>query len=212
MAAQTLSANYSVDYTGLTREEISAGSQTIIIFLLSLVFVYFILAAQYESYIKPLAVILSLPLGIMGAFLGQWIFGLENNIYFQIALIMLAGLLAKNAILIVEFGVQRRQHGESIPMAAINAAKVRLRPILMTSFAFIFGMLPLVFSSGIGSLGNKSIATGAATGLLMGTILGVIVIPVLFVVVQWLDEKVKPVKFEKWYHDETVYEEEYVTE
>ena len=212
VAAQTLSANYSVDYTGLTREEISAGSQTIIIFLLSLVFVYFILAAQYESYIKPLAVILSLPLGIMGAFLGQWIFGLENNIYFQIALIMLAGLLAKNAILIVEFGVQRRQHGESIPMAAINAAKVRLRPILMTSFAFIFGMLPLVFSSGIGSLGNKSIATGAATGLLMGTILGVIVIPVLFVVVQWLDEKVKPVKFEKWYHDETVYEEEYVTE
>ncbi len=205
VAGQTLSANYSIDYTGLTREEIGAGSQTILIFMLSLIFVYFILAAQYESYIKPLAVILSLPLGIMGAFLGQWMFGLENNIYFQIALIMLSGLLAKNAILIVEFGVQRRIHGESISMAAINAAKARLRPILMTSFAFIFGMLPLVFSSGIGSLGNKSIATGAATGLLMGTILGVIVIPVLFVVFQWLDEKVKPVQFQRIQEKEVEY-------
>ena len=196
-ATATLSPNYSIDWSGLTREEVNSGSQTAIIFLLSLVFVYFILAAQYESYIVPLAVILSLPLGVMGAFLGQWIFGLENNIYFQIALIMLVGLLAKNAILIVEFGMQRRKHGESLPMAAINAAKARFRPILMTSFAFIFGMLPLVFSSGIGAVGNKSIATGAATGLLIGTILGVLVIPVLFVVFQFLQEKISPVKVAK---------------
>ena len=135
----------------------------------------------------------------MGAFIGQWIFGLENNIYFQIALIMLVGLLAKNAILIVEFGMQRRRKGESLSMSAINAAKARLRPILMTSLAFIVGMLPLVFSSGIGSVGNKSIATGAATGLLIGTALGLLVIPVLFVVFQWLQEKISPLKFEKTY-------------
>lgn len=198
VADQTLSANYSIDFSGLTREEINAGSQTMIIFLLSLVFVYFILAAQYESYVIPLAVIISLPLGVMGAFLGQKLFGLENNIYFQIALIMLVGLLAKNAILIVEFGVQRRRRGESIPMAAINAAKARFRPILMTSFAFIFGMLPLVFASGIGAVGNKSIGTGAATGLLIGTFLGVIVIPVLFVIFQWLQEKIKPLNFDDY--------------
>ncbi|ANH82610.1 multidrug transporter AcrB [Niabella ginsenosidivorans] len=197
VAQSSLSTSYGIDYSGLTREEINAGSQTLIIFALSLVFVYFILSAQYESYIIPLAVLISLPLGVMGAYFGQWLFGLENNIYFQIALIMLVGLLAKNAILIVEFGVQRRHKGESIPMAAINAARARLRPILMTSFAFIAGMMPLVYATGIGSIGNRSIATGAASGLLIGTILGLLVIPVLFVVFQWLQEKVKPLKFEK---------------
>ena len=165
--------------------------------MLSLVFVFFILAAQYESYVLPLAVIFSLPCGVMGAFVGQKLTGLENNIYFQIALIMLVGLLAKNAILIVEFGVQRRKHGESLVMAAINAAKARLRPILMTSFAFIVGMLPLVFSKGIGAVGNKSIATGAAAGLLIGTIIGLLVIPVLFVIFQWLQEKIRPIQVEK---------------
>ncbi|MFV0606466.1 MAG: efflux RND transporter permease subunit [Niabella sp.] len=194
VAGSTLPSDYSIDYTGLTREEIRSGSQTIIIFLLCVIFVYFILAAQYESYMLPLAVIFSLPFGVMGAYLGQWIAGLENNIYFQIALIMLVGLLAKNAILIVEFAVQRRKHGETIMLAAINAAKARLRPILMTSFAFIFGMLPLVFATGIGAAGNRSIGTGAATGLLIGTILGLVVIPVLFVLFQWLQEKIKPVK------------------
>jgi HAE1 family hydrophobic/amphiphilic exporter-1 len=162
--------------------------------MLSLIFVYFILAAQYESYILPLVVVISLPLGVMGAYLGQKLFGLENNIYFQIALIMLVGLLAKNAILIVEFAVQRRHHGETIVMSAINAAKARLRPILMTSFAFIFGLLPLIFATGIGAVGNRSIATGAAIGLLIGTFLGLIVIPVLYVIFQWLQEKVKPVQ------------------
>lgn len=193
VAAQTLGMNYGVDFTGLTREEQSAGSQVIIIFLLSLVFTYFILSAQYESYLLPLAVICSLPFGIMGAYLGQWLLGLENNIYFQISLIMLIGLLAKNAILIVEFAVQRRHHGESLSKAAINAAMARLRPILMTSFAFIIGLMPLVLAGGIGSAGNRSVATGAVTGLLIGTFIGLIVIPVLFVIFQYLQEKiVKP--------------------
>ncbi|GGP05903.1 multidrug transporter AcrB [Cloacibacterium rupense] len=194
VAEETLSQNYNVEFTGLSREELASGSQTLIIFVLSLIFVYFILAAQYESYILPLVVVISLPLGVMGAYIGQKLAGLENNVYFQIALIMLVGLLAKNAILIVEFAVQRRHHGETIVMSAINAAKARLRPILMTSFAFIFGLLPLIFASGIGSVGNRSIATGAATGLLIGTILGLIVIPVLYVIFQWLQEKVKPVQ------------------
>ncbi|MDQ1162218.1 HAE1 family hydrophobic/amphiphilic exporter-1 [Chryseobacterium sp. SORGH_AS 447] len=194
VASQTLDQNYGVEFTGLSREELSSGSQTILIFALSLIFVYFILAAQYESYILPLTVVISLPLGVMGAYFGQKIMGLENNIYFQIALIMLVGLLAKNAILIVEFAVQRRHHGESIVMSAINAAKARLRPILMTSFAFIFGLLPLVLASGIGAVGNRSIATGAAIGLLIGTILGLFVIPVLYVIFEYLQEKVKPIK------------------
>ena len=194
VAEETLGANYDVEFTGLSREELAAGSQTLMIFALSLLFVYFILSAQYESYILPLTVIFSLPLGVMGAYLGQWIFGLENNIYFQIALIMLVGLLAKNAILIVEFALQRRMHGESIVDAAIHAATARLRPILMTSFAFICGLLPLVLASGIGAVGNRSIATGAAIGLLIGTILGLLVIPILFIVFQTLQEKISPLK------------------
>lgn len=190
VAAQTLNANYSIDYTGLTREEQTAGSQTILIFLLSLVFTYFILSAQYESYLLPLSVLFSLLFGIFGAYLGQWLFGLENNIYFQISLIMLMGLLAKNAILIVEFAVQRRRMGESLSKAAINAAMARLCPILMTSFAFIVGLMPLVFASGVGAEGNRSVATGAAVGQLIGTFFGLIVIPVLFVIFQDLQERI----------------------
>lgn len=191
VANETLGANYGIDYTGMTREEQNSGSQTIIIFLLSLIFTYFILSAQYESYILPLAVIGSLPFGIMGAYVGQWLLGLENNIYFQISLIMLVGLLAKNAILIVEFAVQRRRHGDSLSRSAIDAAMARLRPILMTSFAFIIGLLPLVFATGVGAAGNRSVATGAVTGLLIGTFLGLIVVPVLYVIFQWLQEKVE---------------------
>ena len=194
VAAQTLNANYSIDYTGLSREEQNSGSQTILIFMLSLIFTYFILSAQYESYILPLAVLFSLPFGIFGAYLGQWLFGLENNIYFQISLIMLMGLLAKNAILIVEFAVQRRRHGESLSKAAINAAMARLRPILMTSFAFIVGLLPLVFATGVGAAGNRSVATGAAVGQFIGTFFGLIVIPVLFVIFQHLQELINGVK------------------
>ena len=195
VSEQTLSTSYGIDFTGLTREEIKSGSQTVLIFGLCILFVYFILSAQYESYVLPLAVLLSVPCGIMGAYLSQWLAGLENNIYFQIALVMLVGLLAKNAILIVEFALQRRQHGMSIVEAAVDGAKARLRPILMTSFAFIVGLLPLVFATGVSSVGNRSVGTGAAFGLLIGTALGVFVIPVLFVIFQTIQEKIKPMKF-----------------
>src|SRR5690606_38208195 len=190
----SLSNSYGIEFSGLSREEINAGSQTVLIFILCLVFVYFILSAQYESYLLPLAVILSLPGGIMGAYWAQKIAGLENNIYFQIALIMLVGLLAKNAILIMEYAAQGRRRGQTIALSAIYAAKARLRPILMTSFAFIFGLMPLVFATGVDQVGNRSIATGAAFGLLIGTIIGVFNIPVLYVVFQWLQEKIKPVR------------------
>lgn len=190
VGATALPANYTIDFSGLTREEISAGSQTVFIVFLSILFVYFILAAQYESYLIPFAVLFSLPVGIMGAYMSTKLAGLQINIYFQIAMIMLIGLLAKNAILIVEFGIQRRQAGLSIVDAAFEGARVRLRPILMTSFAFIIGLLPLAFAGGIGAAGNRSIGTGAVGGLLIGTVLGVFVIPILYILFQWLQEKV----------------------
>lgn len=188
--AEQLPQGFDVAYSGLTREEISAGGQAVTIFLLSILFVYFLLAAQYESYIIPFAVLLSLPIGIMGAFVTTWLTGLQNNIFFQIALIMLLGLLAKNAILIVEFGIQRRRDGMSIVDSAIDAAKVRLRPILMTSFAFILGLMPLVLAGGVGAVGNRSIGTGAVGGLLAGTVIGVFIIPILYILFQYLHEKV----------------------
>jgi HAE1 family hydrophobic/amphiphilic exporter-1 len=188
--ASKLPSNYTIAYSGLTREEVSAGNQTTFIFILSILFVYFLLSAQYESYLLPLAVVFSIPFGVFGAYISTYLFGLENNIYFQIALIMLIGLLAKNAILIVEFAVQRRKNGESIVNAAIHGAKSRLRPILMTSFAFILGLMPLVLAKGVGAAGNKSIGTGAAGGMLIGTVLGIFIIPILFILFQWLQEKV----------------------
>ena len=193
VANENLPTGYDIDFSGLTREEISSGSQTAMIFLLTILFVYFILAAQYESYVLPFVILISLPIGIMGAFISQKLAGLENNIFFQIALIMLIGLLAKNAILIVEFALHRRAKGDTIYLAAINGAKERIRPILMTSFAFILGLMPLVFASGVGSIGDRSLATGAAFGLLIGTMFGVFVIPVLFVIFHSLQEKIKPV-------------------
>lgn len=186
--AAKLPSDYSIAYSGLTREEVNAGNQTVVIFILCIIFVYFLLSAQYESYILPFAVLLSLPIGIFGAFISTKLFGLENNIYFQIALIMLIGLLAKNAILIVEFALQRRRRGESLFDSAIHGAKARLRPILMTSFAFITGLLPLVLAKGVGAEGNNSIGTGAAGGMLIGTLLGVFVIPSLYIFFQWLQE------------------------
>jgi HAE1 family hydrophobic/amphiphilic exporter-1 len=190
VSESSLPANFSIDFSGLTREEISAGNQTALIFFLSILFVYFILAAQYESYLLPLTVLFSLPVGVMGAYLFTYFTGLQANIYFQISLIMLLGLLAKNAILIVEFAIQRRKAGSTIADAAFDAAKVRLRPILMTSLAFIIGLLPLVFAGGTGAAGNRSIGTGAVGGLLVGTVLGVFIIPILFIFFQWLQEKV----------------------
>ncbi|MGY3054445.1 HAE1 family hydrophobic/amphiphilic exporter-1 [Pedobacter sp. UYEF25] len=189
-AKKYLPAGYGYEFSGLSREEIAGGSQTVFIFMLCIVFVFFLLAAQYESYLLPFSVLFSLPIGLAGVFLFDKIFGIDNNIYTQITLIMLIGLLAKNAILIVEYAIDRRKKGMSIVDAAIEGATARLRPILMTSFAFIFGLMPLMFSSGVGAAGNKSIGTGAVGGMLVGTIFGLFVIPSLFIIFQVLQEKV----------------------
>lgn len=181
IANEQLPRGYGFDWAGMTREEVKSGDQAIWIFLISLVFVYLLLAAQYESFLLPLPVILSLPAGIFGAFLALKIFGLQNNIYAQVALIMLIGLLGKNAILIVEFAIQRRAGGVSVLKAAIEGSVSRLRPILMTSFAFIAGLIPLCIATGAGALGNRSIGTAAAGGMLIGTVFGVLVIPGLYV-------------------------------
>jgi len=208
VAAQTLPAGYGYEFSGLSREEISGGSQTVFIFLLCIIFVYFLLAAQYESYILPLAVLISLPIGLAGVFVFDKIFGVDNNIYTQITLIMLVGLLAKNAILIVEYAVDRRRKGMSIVNAAIDGATARLRPILMTSFAFILGLLPLMLSSGVGAAGNTSIGTGAVGGMLIGTLFGVFVIPALFIVFQSLQERISGKSpFEKGIEKEQTSEE-----
>ncbi|MBK1896642.1 efflux RND transporter permease subunit [Chryseobacterium paridis] len=185
-----LPSDYSYEWTGLSLEEKSSGNQTIAIFGLCLLFVYLLLAAQYESYILPLAVMLSIPTGILGAFLGIKAIGLDNNIYVQVGLIMLIGLLAKNAILIVEFAIQRRKAGMPLLESALEGAKSRLRPIIMTSLAFIVGMIPLMLSSGGMASGNKSISMSAAMGMLSGVVLGVFVIPVLYMFFQYIDEKI----------------------
>ncbi|MDR1370551.1 MAG: efflux RND transporter permease subunit [Dysgonamonadaceae bacterium] len=193
VAKETLPTGYAYEYSGMTREETSQGSQVILIFGICLIFVYLLLAALYESYILPLAVLISLPIGLAGVFIFLMIFGLShgivNNIYVQISLIMLIGLLAKNAILIVEYAIQRRQLGQSIVEAAINGAVARLRPILMTSFALIVGLLPLMFATGAGSVGNRSIGISAVGGMFVGTMIGVLVIPTLFILFQTLQEK-----------------------
>ena len=190
VAQSALPRGYSYEWSGQTREEIGAGSQQTLIFVLSLVFVFFLLAAQYESYIIPFAVILSVPTGILGVFAFIGFKGIDNNIYVQVGLIMLVGLLAKNAILIVEYAVQRRRAGMSLVDSAYEASKLRLRPILMTSFAFIVGLLPLTWAKGGSALGNRSIGTSALGGMLTGVILGIFIIPVLFVIFQYLHEKI----------------------
>ncbi|HEX6431720.1 MAG TPA: efflux RND transporter permease subunit, partial [Niastella sp.] len=189
-AKTALPRGFSYEWTGVTREEIKTGNQQIFIFLLSVLFVYFLLAAQYESYILPLAVILTVPTGVLGVFAFIGFAGIDNNIYVQIGLIMLVGLLAKNAILITEYAVQRRRNGMALIDAALEASRLRLRPILMTSFAFIVGLLPLVFTTGASALGNHSIGWSAIGGMFTGVILGVFIIPVLFVIFQSLQEKV----------------------
>jgi HAE1 family hydrophobic/amphiphilic exporter-1 len=189
-AKEQLPNGYAYEFSGQTREEISSGGQSAVIFMLCLIFVYFLLSAQYESYILPLAVILSIPTGIFGVFVVLGLTGIENNIYVQVALIMLIGLLAKNAILIVEYAVQRRRAGHTLVDSAIEAARLRIRPIIMTSLAFVFGLFPMSIATGPSAQGNHSISIGAAGGMLSGVILGLFIIPVLFVIFQYLQEKV----------------------
>ncbi len=191
VADQTLPAGYGFEYSGISREEQNAGSQVIYVFVLSLLFVYLLLSALYESYLVPFAVLFSLPVGLSGVYVFARIFNLDNNIYMQISLIMLIGLLAKNAILIVEFALERRAKGMGLIESAIEGGKARLRPILMTSLAFVFGLMPLMFATGVGAHGNRSIGTGAIGGMLFGTLLGVFVIPPLYVMFQGLQEKLK---------------------
>jgi HAE1 family hydrophobic/amphiphilic exporter-1 len=190
VAAEKLPQGYSYEFSGLTKEEITSGGQSTIIFGLCLLFVFFLLAAQYESYILPLAVILSIPVGVFGVFAAIGLTGISNNIYVQVALVMLIGLLAKNAILIVEFAVQRRRAGKTLIASAIEAAKLRLRPIIMTSLAFIVGLTPMMRADGPSALGNHSISIGAAGGMITGVILGLFIIPVLFIIFQYLQEKI----------------------
>ncbi|UMB61170.1 efflux RND transporter permease subunit [Lutibacter sp. A80] len=198
VAEQTLPTGYGYEYSGITREEISAGSQTLYIFILSFIFVYFFLSAQYESFILPICVLLSVPAGLSGVLIFANLLGISNNIYIQITLVMLIGLLAKNGILIVEFALQRRRGGETILQSAIDGATVRFRPILMTSFSFIFGLFPLIIATGAGAVGNRTIGTGAIGGMLIGTILGILVIPVLFIIFQTLQEKLVGIPNHYW--------------
>ncbi|MDE7179762.1 MAG: efflux RND transporter permease subunit [Muribaculaceae bacterium] len=195
VADATLPIGYTFEFSGMTREEANGGTSLGVVFALVLVFVYLILSAQYESYVLPWAVILSVPFGLMGTFVFAQIMGVNNNIYLQIALIMLIGLLAKNAILIVEFALERRRTGVSILNSAILGAKARLRPILMTSLAMIIGLLPMMFATGAGANGNNALGTGAIGGMLIGMILQVLIVPALFVACQIIQEKITPVKW-----------------
>jgi HAE1 family hydrophobic/amphiphilic exporter-1 len=189
MAKTKLPKGFGIEWSGIAFDEVAKGNQAIYIFLISLLFVYLVLSAQYESFVLPLPVILSLPTGIFGAFFLLNILGLENNIYAQIAMVMLIGILGKNAVLIVEFAVQRHSEGHTVFESAIEGAAARLRPILMTSFAFIAGLIPLVFASGPGAIGNRTIGTAAAGGMLFGTVFGVLIVPGLYYIFASISEK-----------------------
>ncbi len=192
VAAETLPAGYGFEFGGMSREESGTGNTTTLVFIICVVFIYLILCALYESLFIPLAVILSVPFGLAGSFLFAKLFGLENNIYLQTGLIMLIGLLSKTAILLTEYATERRRHGMSIAQAAVSATKVRLRPILMTSLTMIFGMLPMMFASGVGANGNISIGVGTVGGMLIGTVALLFIVPPLFMVFQSLQEKWMP--------------------
>ena len=180
VAAETLPPGFAIGWEGLSYDEASKGNTAVYIFVIVVVFVYLVLVGQYESFILPLAVIMSLPVGIFGSFLFLQAMGLANDVYAQIGLVMLVGLLGKNAILIVEFAVQRHHEGVPIKDAAIEGGKLRFRPILMTSFAFIAGLIPLVRATGPGAIGNRTIGTTAVGGMLLGTVIGVLLIPGLY--------------------------------
>ena len=206
IAAEMLPAGYTYEFSGLTREEAKASNTTGVIFLLCFIFIYLILSAQYESYILPLSVVLSVPFGLAGCFLFTNLFGHANDIYMQISLIMLIGLLAKNAILIVQFALERRQTGMAISWSAILGAGARLRPILMTSLAMVIGLLPMMFASGVGKNGNQTLGAAAVGGMLIGTILQLFVVPTLFVIFQSLQEKFSPLKFDDEENEEVAAE------
>jgi HAE1 family hydrophobic/amphiphilic exporter-1 len=208
VAAQTLPHGYDIAWEGLSYDEARRGNEAIYIFVVVLIFVYLVLAAQYESFLIPLAVVFSLPAGVFGSFLVLKAMGLANDIYAQIGLIMLVGLLGKNAVLIVEFAVQKRQQGSTIVDAAIEGAKVRFRPILMTSFAFIAGLIPLVVATGPGAIGNRTIGSSALGGMLFGTIFGVIIVPGLYYIFGTMADGRHLIKDE----DETPLSERYVEE
>lgn len=197
VAEKNLPRGYGIDWAGISKDEVGRGNEAMYIFLICLGFVYLILAAQYESFILPLVVILSLVAGVFGAFLFLKLFGLENNIYAQVAMVMLIGLLGKNAVLIVEFAVQQHRSGDTVLEAAIKGSALRFRPILMTSFAFIAGLIPLILASGPGKIGNKTIGSAAAGGMLIGTIFGVLLIPGLYYIFGRMSEKIKFVKNEE---------------
>lgn len=197
VAATTLPIGYGYDFGGITREENSQASNTIVIFGICFLMIYLLLAALYESLLMPFAVLFSVPAGLAGSFLFAWMMGMENNIYLQTGLIMLIGLLAKTAILLTEYASERRRNGMSIVQAAVSAARVRLRPILMTVLTMVFGMLPMMFSRGVGANGNSSLGTGVVGGLIVGTISLLFIVPVLFISFQWLQEKVHPIKFRR---------------
>tara|TARA_R110001592_G_scaffold237306_4_gene496190 strand:- start:34160 stop:35422 length:1263 start_codon:yes stop_codon:yes gene_type:complete len=208
VAAETLPNGYDIAWEGLSYDESRRGNESLYIFIIVLVFVYFVLAAQYESFIIPLSVILSLPVGIFGSFILLKFMGLDNDIYAQIGLIMLVGLLGKNAVLIVEFAIQKHHQGATILDAAIEGAKVRFRPILMTSFAFIAGLIPLIMAHGAGAVGNRTIGASALGGMLFGTVFGVIIVPGLYYIFGSLAEGKKLIKDE----DEISLSDEFVNQ
>jgi len=197
VAQRTLPKGYDYDWAGISKDEAEQGHTAIIIFMVCLVFVYLILAAQYENFLLPVPVIIFLPVGILGAFLFLKMCGLENNIYAQIALVMLIGLLGKNAVLMVEYAVQRKNAGESIVQSAISAAVARFRPILMTSIAFVAGLIPLVFATGAGAIGNRTIGTAAVGGMLLGTLGGLVLIPGLYYIFAGMTDKLVHYQKEK---------------
>ena len=194
VAEQTLPAGYGFEFGGMSREEASTGNTAALVFIICIIFIYLILCALYESLFIPIAVILSVPFGLAGSFLFAKMFDLENNIYMQTGLIMLIGLLAKTAILLTEYASERRHQGMTITQAAVSAAEVRLRPILMTSLTMIFGMLPMMFATGVGANGNISIGVATVGGMLIGTIALLFIVPVLFIVFQYLHERLMPVR------------------
>lgn len=197
VAAKTLPHGFDIDWEALSYDEVRRGNEALYIFLIVLIFVYFVLAAQYESFIIPLAVVLSLPAGVFGSFVFLKMMGFANDIYAQVGLVMLVGLLGKNAVLIVEFAIQKQEEGATVLEAAIEGAKVRFRPILMTSFAFIAGLIPLVIAHGAGAIGNQTIGSSALGGMLFGTVFGVIIVHGLYFIFGTLAEGKKLIKFEE---------------